>query len=315
MKIMYTKVKFSILIICLICASGCINISDETVSKLSDTEIRIGDTPLEAFTHVNLTFSEVKFYSDTLGWKTIPLVTTTIDLMDLHRNNRTKILATKNLEIGTYSQLRIALSNATGVTNEGKKVIFNITSNTLQIQHRFTFNEGNNTVSIDIDLNNSIHTYEFETEALYRLQPVIGELNMSFANGTMIRFRENERIINYGNGTQIILQDENTLQNMIGNRQPIIDVVVNGKRGTTFQFRINQNITLNASGTFDVDNDPLNYSWSFGDNTSGNGKIITHTYSQEGTYQIRLRVSDTELEDTRIITISIIKTGSPGDNN
>lgn len=70
---------------------------------------------------------------------------------------------------------------------------------------------------------------------------------------------------------------------------------------------------FNASGTFDVDNDPLSFSWEFGDNTSDTGAIVTHTYAHEGSYQIRLRVSDNELNEMMTITVTIIKTGSPSD--
>jgi PKD repeat protein len=126
--------------------------------------------------------------------------------------------------------------------------------------------------------------------------------------------RDRERIINYGNRTQIKLQDENTLQNRIGNRKSTIDIAVNGRRGNTFQFKMNQSVTFNASSTFDIDNDPLIFSWDFGDNTSGTGNIVTHSYSHEGTYQIRL-TSDAELEDMMNITVTVIKTGSPGGSN
>jgi len=34
----------------------------------------------------------------------------------------------------------------------------------------------------------------------------------------------------------------------------------------------------------DPENDPLTYIWDFGDGTTGNGAILTHTYTQRGTY-------------------------------
>jgi len=310
---MDTKLKLCGMMICLIFLSGCVNISEEQELKISNTEIRIGDSPTEDFNHVNLTFSDVKLYSDKTGWMNIPLDITNIDLMDLHTNNLTKTLGIGELQIGSYTQLRISISNATGMKNDGKMVYFNMSSNILQIQHMFKFDEGDNTISIDINLNNSIH--EYDGGEYYKLLPVISEMNVSYSNGTMIRFRERERIINYGNGTQIKLQDENTLQNMIGNRKPTIDIVVNGKRGNTFQFKMNQSITFNASGTFDIDNDPLSFSWDFGDNTSGTGNIVTHSYSHEGTYRLRLTVSDTKLDDMMTITVTVIKTGSPDNSN
>jgi PKD repeat protein len=35
------------------------------------------------------------------------------------------------------------------------------------------------------------------------------------------------------------------------------------------------------------------YSWAFGDNTSGSGTGVSHTYSGKGTYTVSLTVRDT----------------------
>jgi PKD repeat protein len=36
----------------------------------------------------------------------------------------------------------------------------------------------------------------------------------------------------------------------------------------------------------------VNYSWTFGDNTSGSGSGVAHTYASRGTYTVRLTVID-----------------------
>lgn len=310
---MDAKITLALIAICMILFSGCINIPEESTLKISNTEIRIGDSPIEDFKHVNLTISNVTLYGAKTGWIHIPLNTTTIDLIYLHNNNLTTALGTGKLEIGNYSQLLLTISNATGITNDGKMIYFNISSNSLHIQHMFNFYEGDNIISIDINLNKSI--YEYGNGELYKLLPVISELNVSYANGTTIRFRNRERIINYRDGTQITLQDQNSLENMIGNRKPTIDIAVDGKRGNTFQYKINQSITFNASGTIDLDDDVISYTWQFGDNTSENGKIATHSYSHEGTYQIQLKVSDSQLEEVMTLTIIIIKSENQGNNS
>ena len=61
---MTAKLKLSIIMICLIFISGCVNIPEEPKLKISNTEIRLGDSPTEDFKHVNLTFSDVKLYSN-----------------------------------------------------------------------------------------------------------------------------------------------------------------------------------------------------------------------------------------------------------
>ena len=50
--------------------------------------------------------------------------------------------------------------------------------------------------------------------------------------------------------------------------------------------------TMQATGARDPDDDPLTFSWNFGDGGSGSGESATHTYSSVGTFQVQLSVSD-----------------------
>lgn len=62
----------------------------------------------------------------------------------------------------------------------------------------------------------------------------------------------------------------------------------------------------------DPDNgpNPLTYSWSFGDGTTSNEVGPVHTYTQAGSYQVTLTVSDGELSNASTKSISV--TDSPG---
>jgi endoglucanase len=51
-------------------------------------------------------------------------------------------------------------------------------------------------------------------------------------------------------------------------------------------------VAFNASCTSDPDNDPLTYSWSFGDSGTGTGSLATHTYAAAGSFVVRLTVND-----------------------
>jgi hypothetical protein len=50
--------------------------------------------------------------------------------------------------------------------------------------------------------------------------------------------------------------------------------------------------TFTAQGASDPDNDPLTYSWNFGDSGSGSGSSTSHVYASAGTFSVTLTVSD-----------------------
>lgn len=54
----------------------------------------------------------------------------------------------------------------------------------------------------------------------------------------------------------------------------------------------NQEVTFDASAAADPDGTIVSYSWDFGDQTTGQGKIVKHTYKAAGTYKVTLTVTD-----------------------
>lgn len=68
-----------------------------------------------------------------------------------------------------------------------------------------------------------------------------------------------------------------------------------GNSPPTAAFNVTNNglqISVNASGSSDPDGSISNYAWNFGDSSTGSGSQTTHSYAQDGSYQVALTVKD-----------------------
>ncbi|MCD6411652.1 MAG: PKD domain-containing protein, partial [Thermoplasmata archaeon] len=77
---------------------------------------------------------------------------------------------------------------------------------------------------------------------------------------------------------------------------------------------VNQNVTFDATSSYDPDNDPLTYTWNFGDGTTASGEKVTHAYAEPGIYKVTLEVSDGKGgKDTayKFITIKALRENQP----
>lgn len=75
---------------------------------------------------------------------------------------------------------------------------------------------------------------------------------------------------------------------------------------------VNEEIVFNASGSSDPDGEIVSYQWDFGDGTTGNGSVVTHSYSAIGTFSVTLTVIDNDgLNNTKTTSISIIERPGP----
>ncbi len=70
---------------------------------------------------------------------------------------------------------------------------------------------------------------------------------------------------------------------------------------------LDEPVFFSARYSEDPDDDPLTYSWVFGDGGEGSGRFTNHTYIYEGQYGASLIVSDGEKIDIDTFTVTIIK--------
>jgi len=57
---------------------------------------------------------------------------------------------------------------------------------------------------------------------------------------------------------------------------------------------VNETVTFDASESYDPDGTIVDYAWDFGDGTTGNGKIVNHTYRAADTCPVALAVTDND---------------------
>lgn len=279
-------------------ACGCIEekTSVETPVETSMVSFQVTDKVTDEFSHVNITFSEIRLFRQTdddnnESYETIMSDPKTVDLVHLNLSNINETLGVAEIEVGNYSKLWINISKAVGIlkaTNE--TVNITVPSNWLKIQqlHLFNIEKGNHTITIDIDLENSIHTFHGGEE--YKFIPVISTIEHHHEH--QLKFREH---------------NHSKIKNMVGNRAAAIDILVNDtlvKKNAWVN--PNETIEFNASATYDPDGDPLTFTWDFDDGETADGAVVNHSFDgSKKVYKVTLTVFDGTDEAIGIITINV----------
>ena len=291
--------------------SGCIEeekieVEAET-GETANLAIQVTDKVTEEFKHVNITFSEIKLHYQTedegeSAWEIITSDSKTVDLIYLHLNDLNESLGVAEIPVGNYSKLWINVSKAVGVLNStSEEVNITVPSNWLKIQqlHLFNLTKGNHTITIDIDLESSIHTFHGGEE--YKFIPVISSMNHQHEK--QLKFKINE---------------QSQIKNLVGNRAPAIDITIDDEViKNKFNAEADTNYTFNASGTLDLDGDNLTYAWDFGDGATSNESTVVHQFAnQSQPYTVTLTVNDGTDENTETIKVQISRTsGNNGNGN
>ncbi len=93
-----------------------------------------------------------------------------------------------------------------------------------------------------------------------------------------------------------------------GNQPPVAVVSAAPRNG-----QAPLSVSFSSAGSYDPENQPLSYTWTFGDGTTSNAPNPVHVYAQSGVYSAQLALSDgssTTLSD--VVTVSV---GTPPQGN
>jgi hypothetical protein len=260
---MFKIIIIGFLVITLV-LSGCVQEEEtETGEKISFTTVLISDTPSENFSHINVTFSEVKVHKsgndNDSGWIFFDIEPKTIDMIYLHENNLSEELGVKNLTAGNYTKLWIVVDSATGILKEtGEEIVFDVPSGDLKVQQSFEIKEGNTTIDVELDLDRSV-LYVPQGE-VYKLRPQLGKMK--------IKYDEDEEEEDED-------EDEDELE---------------ADAGDEYEAEVNE--TIQFYGSAEGGKEPYNWSWEFGDGTNSTEQNPQHAYNATGNYTATLTVTD-----------------------
>jgi len=139
--------------------------------------IYVKDLP-DDWTHVNVTFSEVRIHQadagNDSGWHTLDLEQQTVDLAVL--TNMSELLASGNVSVGKYTQIRIVVVAVTGTMEDGTIVNFTVSSGALKTTHPFNVTaDHTETLTLDFDLAHSI----VQKDTGWIFKPVLGSISSS----------------------------------------------------------------------------------------------------------------------------------------
>ncbi len=89
-------------------------------------------------------------------------------------------------------------------------------------------------------------------------------------------------------------------------RPPVINA------GGPYTGKVGIPVIFDASRSYDPDGDLLTYEWNFGDGSIGHGAKQSHTYDKEGTYTVKITITDSEGNyDTKTMEVVITDGSKP----
>ena len=173
-----------------------------------------------------------------------------------------------------------------------------------------TFREENNKPIIDIKVSNTSlwnkkvfdasRTADFDRNDL--------EYTWYFDNGDIkkgIKFEYTYADSKYPNGVLLVKDNSNKINNsslkefrVDINSPPVADA------GEDI-FVSKSTVTFNAEKSKDIDGRIIAYKWNFGDGNFSTGKVVNHTYTSPGNYNVTLTVSDNSNQNNNTTSTSL----------
>ena len=155
-----------------------------------------------------------------------------------------------------------------------------------------------------IDDSTWVSGYTTVYQSIYRRSNVTINLKVNFGtvgNHTLRVVLDPSDLINESNEDNNELTVNVTVFESTENRPPEAD------GGNDRVGYLDEAVFFSARYSEDPDDDPLTYSWVFGDGGEGTSRFTNHTYLYEGQYGVSLIVSDGEKIDIDSFTVTIIE--------
>jgi len=268
------KISAAVFLAIIVALSGCVQETDDSETtndddnvetpgaEMSFTTVTISDAPSDNFSHINVTFSEVKVHKsgndNNSGWISFEIEPKTIDMIYLHATNLSEELGGINLTAGNYTKLWIVVDSATGVLKEtAENITFDVPSGDLKIQQSFEITQGNTTIDVEIDLERSV--LYVPQGGVYKLLPQLGKMTV--------------------NNEDKEEPDEEV--------EPLV-----ADAGDEYEALVNKTIEFEGKAEGGVE--PYNWSWDFGDENTSTEQNPEHTYMTAGNYTATLSVTDAD---------------------
>ncbi len=271
-------------------------IEDVAVTDVSanTTSVKIGEPVSINATVANQgykteTFDVTAYYGD------IPIETQTIS--DLAPGNQATLQFLWNTTFapeGVYTiSAKAALDTDVNATND------EFINGNVNVQREAGWPIANFTYSVQKPLINQTITF---TSTSYDEDGYIESWAWDFNNDGIIDAATETATWNYTQAghykVRLLVDDNDTLTPACG-VEKMITVYARPIASFTFSPQkpveiINPVVTFNASNSYDPDGTIVNYSWDFGDDQTGSGKVVTHTYTTFGNYTVTLNVTDND---------------------